>query len=201
MSATRCIACHHCDLLVALNPPEAGSRALCPRCGYVLTANHPHAIDRVMAFSLTALLFLFLANCFPFLSINVQGQEQTITLLQSMSALVSQDFVVLAILIFIPVILIPSMYLLSALYVCVSIQREHLLSDTKLFMKLMTHLQQWNMAEIFLIGILVRFIKIVALADVDMGLSFWAYAMFILSMTAAMANVDRYQFWQWIKQK
>jgi paraquat-inducible protein A len=201
MPENTCVVCHQCDLLVKLIPPDAGSKALCPRCGYVLTAHHHNALNRVIAFSLTALLFLFLSNCFPFLSVNVQGQARSVTFLQSMLELINQDFFILAILIFIPVILIPVIYLLSAIYVCLSVKGEYLLPHTGLFMKFIGYLQQWNMAEIFLIGILVSFIKIISLTDIELGLSFWAYVLFILSMTVAMANIDKYQFWQWIKSK
>ncbi|HED33910.1 MAG TPA: PqiA/YebS family transporter subunit [Gammaproteobacteria bacterium] len=201
MIENTCIACSQCDLLIKLRPPEAGNRALCPRCDNLLTANHPNAINRVIVFSFTALLFLFLSNIFPFLSIYAQGLEQSVTLLQSILILVNQDFITLAILIFITVILIPGIYLICALYICLSIKSAQLLPSTSILMKLIIHLKQWNMAEIFLIGILVSFIKIVSLADISLGLSFWAYIMFILSMTLVMLNIDKYQFWQWINTK
>jgi len=201
MTENTCIVCNQCDLLIKLKPPEVGTKALCPRCDNILTANHPNAINRVIAFSFTALLFLLLANCFTFLSINTQGLEQSITLLQSMVILVKQNFIALALLIFITVILIPGLYLLSTLYICLSIKSAHRLPNTPKLMKLIVHLQQWNMAEIFLIGILVSFIKIVSQADISLGLSFWAYVIFILSMAAAMLNIDKHQFWQWIKIK
>lgn len=201
MSTATCIICHQCDLLVKLSPMQAGNKALCPRCGYVLTASHHNARDCVIAFSLTALTFLFLANCFPFLSINIQGQEHTVTLLQSISVLVKQNFIALSILIFIPVIVIPVIYLFSAIYICISTKQKYLLPYTKILMKLLVHLQHWNMAEIFLIGILVSFIKIASLADISLGVSFWAYALFILFMTATMLNIDKYRFWQWIKNR
>ena len=52
------------------------------------------------------------------------------------------------------------------------------------------------MAEIFLIGILVSFVKIVAIADVSLGLSFWAYVFFSVCMTAAILNIDKRELWQ-----
>jgi len=201
MTVVKHIICHQCDLLMSFKPPAIGSSAFCPRCQYLLTTRRPHALDHVMAFSLSALLFLFLANCFAFLSINVQGQEQTITLLQSINILINQKFIILAVLIFIPVIVVPMIYLLAAFYVSLSLKRRYLLANTKPLMKLTIYLQQWNMAEIFLIGILVSFIKIMSLADIRLGISFWAYVLFIISMTMTMLNIDKYQFWQWIKEK
>ena len=54
-------------------------------------------------------------------------------------------------------------------------------------------LRFWNMAEIFFLGILVSMVKIADMAQVSLGLSFWAYACFNLFLILALANVDRYQ--------
>ena len=56
-------------------------------------------------------------------------------------------------------------------------------------------LAPWNMAEIFLIGILISFIKVVALADVTLGLSFWAYTLFTLGIVLITINFDRREIW------
>jgi len=199
--STKYLACPECDLFIALPVLAAGNKACCPRCHYILTASHYNALDRVMAFAITAFVFLLLASFFPFLSINVQGQERTITLLQSISVLVSQHFSVLAVIIFIPVILGPAIYLLLSIYLCLSLKARSLYPHSITAMKFVSHLQHWNMAEIFLIGILVSFIKIISLAEVTLGPSFWAYVLFIPAMSAVSVNIDKYQFWQWIKRK
>ena len=48
---------------------------------------------------------------------------------------------------------------------------------------------------IFLIGILISFIKVVALADVTLGLSFWAYTLFTLGIVLITINFDRREIW------
>jgi paraquat-inducible protein A len=52
------------------------------------------------------------------------------------------------------------------------------------------------MAEIFLIGILVSFVKIVSIADVSLGTSFWSYVLFTACMTVTMLYPDRRMLWQ-----
>ncbi len=201
MTESTYIACSQCDLLLKLVPLEMGNKALCPRCNHLLTANHCNAKNRVIAFSITAILFLVLSNCFPFLTFSAQGHEQTVTLIQSIYTLVTQNFFILALLIFSSVIVIPVVYLLSVIYVYVSLKRARLLAGTYTLLKLIGGLQHWNMAEIFLIGILVSFIKIASLAEITLGVSFWAYVFFILSMTIVMSHIDKHQIWQWIKHK
>jgi hypothetical protein len=50
--------CHECDLLVNIGQLTAGCKTVFPRCGYTITREHRNAIDRILVFSLTALLFL-----------------------------------------------------------------------------------------------------------------------------------------------
>tara|TARA_R110002073_G_scaffold115988_1_gene254162 strand:+ start:2560 stop:3600 length:1041 start_codon:yes stop_codon:yes gene_type:complete len=138
---------------------------------------------------------------FPFLTFSAQGQDSVSTLMQCITVMIAENFSSLAILIFITIIVIPGFYLLSAIYIFVSLKSAQLLPGTHIVMKLIGHLQHWSMADIFLIGILVSFIKIIALADVGLGLSFWSYVFFIVSMTAAILHIDEYQVWQWIKEK
>ena len=57
----------------------------------------------------------------------------------------------------------------------------------------------WSMAEIFLIGILVSFVKIVSLAEVGLGLSFWSYAMFTVCLAAMVLYLDKRELWSRVK--
>ncbi len=193
------IACHECDLLVELPTVTEGSKALCPRCGYVLTSKHVDAQNRVIAFALTALVFLVLSFQFTFLTFSAQGQDRIVTLLQSITVMSSENFTSLAVLIFVSIVVVPGLYLFGAIYVFVSLKLKRLLPYTKQQMKLIGHLQHWSMAEIFLIGILVSFIKIASLAEVSLGLSFWCYVLFIISMTAVVLHIDKHQTWHSIK--
>jgi paraquat-inducible protein A len=167
----------------------------------MLSASHTNANDRVIAFALTALVFLMLSFQFDFLTFSAQGQDRVVTLLESITVLSSDHFISLAILIFLSIIVIPALCLLSIVYVFISIRKERLFPYTKQQLKFIGHLEHWNMAEIFLIGILVSFIKITSLADVTLGLSFWCYVLFIISMTSSLLNLDKHQVWQTIKNK
>ena len=62
------IACHGCDLLVDISGLEHNSRADCPRCGHYLTRVQHDAMNRVLAYTIAALILLALACSFPFLS-------------------------------------------------------------------------------------------------------------------------------------
>ncbi len=195
------IACHECDLLIKLSRLSDGNKALCPRCGYCLTAQHRNANERVVAFSITALVFLFLSFTFPFLTFSANGLQRTVTLMQSITVMITDDFTSLAVIIFTSIVVIPILYLLNVIYAYISLSRTSLFSHTRISLKMIGFLKHWSMAEIFLIGILVSFIKIASLADVGLGLSFWSFVLFVISMTTAVLHIDNHQAWQWLKEK
>lgn len=194
------IVCHECDLLNDVPSLDVGYKAYCPRCGYLLAANRPHSLAIVFSLSITALVFLALANAFPFLGFSTRGQEQTVTLLQSVAILVTQNFPELAFVVFALIIAIPAILLLGLIYVSTALAIEKRLPGIRTVLRWSLRLEPWSMAEIFLIGILVSFIKIVSLADVALGLSFWSYVMFTVCMLIVTIHTDNRELWRRIRE-
>ena len=58
----------------------------------------------------------------------------------------------------------------------------------------------WSMVEVFFIGVLVSYVKIVHMATVVIGISFWAYAIFTITFTMTISNLDRYQTWKRLEE-
>lgn len=194
-SASR-IVCHECDLLNDVPELDVGQKAFCSRCGYLLAANRRHAESKIFAFSAAALVFLLLSSAFPFLGFSARGQEQTVTLIQSVAILVTENFQELALVVFASIIAVPAALLLGIAYVSTAILLGHRLPCTRRILRWVLVLVPWSMAEIFLIGILVSFIKIVSLADVALGLSFWSYALFTVCMTVVILHIDKRELWR-----
>lgn len=193
------IVCHECDLLNDVPPLAVGEKAFCQRCSYLLTANRPQATTKVFVFALTALVFLVLASSFPFVSFSAHGQEQTVTLIQSIVVLVAQDYPTLALIVFALIVAVPLVLLLGLVYVSLAITLQQSLPAVRGVLRWVLQLVPWSMAEIFLIGILVSFIKIVSLADVALGLSFWSYTLFTVCLLVAVQHLDRRELWRCLR--
>ncbi len=188
-------ACHSCDLLVRLPTLLAGEKAHCPRCGHLLSHQIRHGHARSLAFAASALLFLVLSLQFPFLAFEAQGQVQQMTLLQSASALVELNFLPLALLLLLFILILPGVLLFLLVVVLVQLTLDEHSDWTKRFTHGLFAIEPWCMVEVFLIGVLVSLIKISAMADIVLGLSFWAYILFTLTMTAALASLDKHYLW------
>lgn len=190
------MACHECDLLLAVPALDVGQKAYCPRCSYLLAAHRPHAQAMVFAFAVTGLLFLALSIAFPFISFSASGQERTLTLLESIAILVTEDLPSLAVIIFALIILIPATFLIGAVYVSLALRMQRILPGTVTVLRWTLMLLPWSMGEIFLISILVAFVKILSIADVSLGLSFWSYVLFTLCITVVVLYPDKRRLWQ-----
>ena len=185
------IECHECRLAVNILPLNESQKAVCPRCGYTLIAIHKNAIDRILAFSLTALIFLLGSLPFEFLSFKANGLENKFDVAASFNILIEHNYEVLALLELVTIFIIPTLILLALIYLLMPLRKGVYPKKGHSVLKLIFKLMPWSMAEIFLIGILVSLIKIISMADVHLGPSFYSFTLFSLAMTAAVLHIDK----------
>lgn len=193
------MACHGCDLLVNVAGLGHGKTATCPRCGNVLTRFRTDAYRRVIAYAVSALVLLVLANSYPFLSFAASGLESVMTLRQTHVALWENGMQAVAVLVAAFIIIIPAVVLMLMLLLCLPLNANRYRSWLAPVAKGVFLAQNWAMVEVFLIGVIVSLVKIMAMATVHIGISFWAYAGFTICFTLAVAGLDRYQCWEKIE--
>lgn len=193
MSKPQTVLCHECHLHVSLPLLQHKQAALCPRCGFQLTVFHHNASQKIMALATTSLIFLFASVPFKFLSFSANGQYQSIDILGSLWILVEKDYGLLAAVQAFAVLILPAFVLGSLLYLLVPLSFGFRPKKAKFMLSILFKLLPWTMAEIFLIGVLVSLIKIVSMADIGLGASFYAYLLFSIFMTITLLYVDKYQ--------
>jgi paraquat-inducible protein A len=194
------VACQACDLLVDLQDLRAGQKAVCPRCGHFLTRLRPDATERLMAYSITALVALGFASAFPFLAFSSSGVESVMTLAQTPGALWRNGLPVVAVLVAAFIMVIPATVLVLLLALSVPLVRRRWRPWLAPVGRWIFTLQNWAMVEVFIIGVIVSLVKIAKMATVTLGLAFWAYVAFAIFFTLAAAVLDRYQLWRAIEQ-
>lgn len=193
------VVCHECEFVVRLPKLQNKQKALCPRCGFKLTQFHKQAEQRIIALSLSALLFLVLSIPFEFLGFSANGQTQTIDITASIMILVEQDYLSLAVIQLLAIVILPMIILIGLLYLLVPLQYGHQPKHGKTMLKVIYWVLPWSMAEIFLVGVLVSLIKISSMAEIEVGMSFYAYIAFTLCMTATVLHMDKHQLSQALK--
>ncbi|EEA6439526.1 PqiA/YebS family transporter subunit, partial [Salmonella enterica] len=187
--AAKHILCPQCDMLVALPRLSHGQKAACPRCGATLTTEWDAPRQRPTAYALAALFMLLLSNLFPFVNMNVAGVTSEVTLLEIPGVMFSEDYASLGTFFLLFVQLVPAFCLVTILLL---VNRASLpLSVKKTLARIFFLLKSWGMAEIFLAGVLVSFVKLMAYGDIGIGSSFIPWCLFCLVQLRAFQCVDR----------
>ena len=81
------LACHECDYVQRHVHAPPGATVRCGRCNGVIYRNPDKAFDHAIAWSLTGLILLVLANVFPVLHLSVSGHHTDTTLVSGAVAL------------------------------------------------------------------------------------------------------------------
>jgi paraquat-inducible protein A len=98
------------------------------------------------------------------------------------------------------IIALPAFFVGVVSWLAISIKMAWASPRSIKLLRVIAHLRFWNMAEIFFLGILISMVKVSSMVDVEVGVSFWAYALFNVFLIAALGNIDRFQLTQAIKQ-
>ena len=191
-----CIQCHECALQIDVPSLEVAQKAICPRCGFLLKASRKNALERVFVFAFSALVFLTMSLFFEFLSFTRNGLENSFTLLDSLMILMQKNYHLLALIEMITVFLIPCTILVVLMYLSFYLLKGHYPPQGSRLLRVVFVLLPWSMVEIFLIGALVSIIKILSMADISLGLSFYCFTLFSLFMTIVVLHLDKHQFIQ-----
>lgn len=192
-------ACPECDLVVTLPPLHAGEAASCPRCNRELTYRPKAPAERVLAYCIAALVMLLLTLPFTFMQFTLSSTQQEIVLLDTAMAFRSSEWPALAVVIVATIIILPGMYLTAVAYVYAGIASRRYWTGSVWLARALSHIKPWLMTDVFLVGVLVSLVKLVSMASISLGPSFWAFCGYVFFMVKTVSNVDA--DWMWFALK
>ncbi|MCD6006676.1 paraquat-inducible protein A [Halomonas sp. XH26] len=188
-------ACHECDWVSALPPLGSGEKASCPRCSHVLVKRHRYPAQRSMALALSSLIALLAAVSFPFVSFSISGIGNRIELSQTATTLISFHQPVVAIAVIMTIVVLPAIYLIGVIWLQFGLLRGHPMPFSRDIARSLARLNPWMMADVFIVGALVSLIKIAGMAQVELGISFWAFSVFAILLLLTTQSID--SDWMW----
>ena len=190
------MACHECGLIQRMRALPDGASARCPRCGAALYRERHASIDRVLMLTLAALILFVLAHSFPFMSFSLEGREQVSTLLTGVVQLYRDGMWPLALLVFGAASLVPLLKLLGNLYVLLPLRLGRRPWGSAAVFRYAEVLHPWAMMEVYLLGVIVAYVKLTDLARLELGLAIYSFGALILVIIAAEAALDRRKVWE-----
>ena len=152
-------------------------------------------LDRPLAFTLAAAILFLLANAFPIVGLELQGQTTTATLFGTAKALYDQNMMLLAVLVFFTTIAVPAVQLASMAYLLVSLRIGHTPRFLPQALRALQAVRPWGMVEVFILGLMVSLVKLGGMATVNPGVAMWSFGALLLTIAAAVASFDPRAIW------
>lgn len=194
-SAPKLIACHECDLLQREIPLPPGGVATCRRCGVVLYRNQPGGLDRALALLIASAIVFIVANAFPIVGIESQGNRVATTLIGAVRTLWDEEMPLVAALVFITTILAPAFEIFSMIFLLGVLRCGRVARSLPAILRLVLVARPWSMVEVFMLGVLVSVVKLSHLAAIVPGIALWSYSVLIVLFAAAMAAFNAHELW------
>ena len=175
--------------------PDGGA-AVCGRCGSTLFRRQRRTVEFTLALVSAAAILFVVANAYPFLSFEMQGQVTQTTLASGTFALWEQKQHAVAMLVALTTILAPALQISLLIFVLAPIHLRFLAPGAVVAFRWVEYCRPWSMMEVFLIGILVAVVKLSDMADIIPGLALWAFGLLIPVLAGASSFLDPEIVWR-----
>jgi len=199
MDLSSLIACHECDLLqkrVALPPRGVGR---CQRCSAVLYRDIPNGIERALACTIGSLILFLIANAYPIVGLEVQGNRTLASLYDTLHTLWLDGRQDVAILVGVTTMVAPAIQIGLLLYLLFPLHFNRLADGTIPVLRFLHTVKTWSMMEVFMIGILVALTKLEHIAHVHVGIALWAFCALIPLLIVAVSAFNPDEIWARVK--
>jgi len=172
---------------------------VCSRCGGTLFRRERRTVERTLALTTAAAILFVVANAYPFLSFELQGQITQTTLGSGTVALWGQGRFAVAVLVFLTTIMAPAIEITLLLYVLAPLHFHRPLPGSVAALRWVERFRPWSMMEVFLIGIFVATVKLADMADIVPGVALWAFAVLIPVLAGTLAALDPRVVWRHVE--
>ena len=188
--------CHQCDTLLPMPLLSEGQKAVCGCCGAELFSKKKNAINRTIAVALAGLFLFFPAIFLPIVGIGAAGLYNDASLINCITILINQRNYIIAFAVFMFTIAIPSVRLITALYIALSIKLHRIKPSLLVFFRSYHLLDTWTMIHVFFMGVIVSMYKLSALADMHIDGGLFSLILLLFCSTLVSVTMDQHSIWQ-----
>lgn len=189
------MACHDCGAVHRLAELAPGEGAFCARCGSVLATAHHHTVERALALHWAAAILFVMAHSLPFMTFELEGRALTSHLWQGAVALGQANMWPLAVLVLLLATIIPGVKIVLGLIVLTAVRSRTRKKTVVTYFRWLMHLKPWSMMEVFLLGVIVAFVKLSSLANIGLEPGLWCFAVLIPLLAVAEFILDPREVW------
>ena len=189
--------CPDCGLVSALPDMEPGLVAECPRCRKTLWRMLRAPFSFPIACGMAATLFYAFALVAPFLEISAYGRFQLARLETGPDTLMGQGYLALGMLVLAVTAVFPGVKLGIMLTTLIGLETGFVPPRISVALFRVYHrITPWSMIDVYLLGFMVAYTRLVAIAHVNLDTSLYALIGLMVSMAAADGALDHEAVWR-----
>ncbi len=194
------IACHECDALLHNVPVANRQSLLCPRCGCVLFRHRADAVTRGLAISLTGLILAIPANFLPIMTFSMLGVESADTLFKGAMHLFHSGDWWMGVLVLFCSIVAPITELILVAAICLLVIGQRYDGLLVPLLKFQSHIRRWAMLEVYMLSILVAYVKMLEDGDINFGSGMVFFTALLMAVTLNVLLFDTHEIWERVGQ-
>jgi paraquat-inducible protein A len=196
MGGGEVIACHECGTVHRLPAMPDDTIARCTACAAPIYIRFDQSVSRTLALYLAALFLVLVANAFPIMTMGIEGQSNAATILDSARALYGEGMWPLALAVALAGIVMPLAKIVGTIAILAPLQLGLRPPWIVAGFRWVERIQTWAMMEVYLLGVIVAYVKLQDLATVELGVAAVAFVGTILLLAAADARFDPHAIWR-----
>ena len=200
------IACEECDALHRRSSVDgigketddvvpSGRHYECRRCGATLGLARHATFDLPLSLALGGLVMLLVAHTNNIMAIDIQGQMRSTTLWEAAWTLYDEGAWFMCGLVLFTTLLNPLVEMAAVAYVLLALRAGQQPPGFDVVLRAMQAVRPWVMVEVFMLGVLVAFVKLNGLASVIAGPGLWAFGAVMLLAAAMASAFDHEHVW------
>ena len=196
VTSDRIVACHDCGTIHRIGKVMPGQAARCGTCGGTLWRQHHDGLRHALMLTLAGAILFAISNSYPILTMRLEGHESENTILSGVWALYEHGMTSLAILVFGLIFAVPLLNLIGNLYVLVPLSMGRRPWKAAPVLHIVEGAHPWAMLEVYLLGVIVAYVKLADLATIDPGIALFAFVALIVTLIAADSALDPCEAWE-----
>lgn len=190
------IACPGCGTIHRTRGVPRGAVAICRVCRTKLFNDQRGNMQGVVALNIAAFILFAMAHLYPFLTLDIEGRAQTSTFLTGPWMLFELGYWPLALVVFLAASLMPALRMLTTFWLLAPMLAGDRPPYGAALMRFSQFLRPWSMLEIFFLGVLVAYVKLSDLAQIQLHMAVFSFVGALFLLTIADSIVEQRAIWE-----
>nr|WP_294916049.1 paraquat-inducible protein A [uncultured Neokomagataea sp.] len=191
--ARECFVCGQVQMLPSVQP---GYSVNCVRCGtHLARRRRTSVIGTPAAFCMTAAALYVVLLLDPLMTLNVYGRENTVSLWAGPQELAHQGYGGIALLVAFVTIIMPGVAIALMGAILYGASRKRMPDWAPCLLAWYERLRAWSMVEVYVLGVLVAYTKLVDLAVVTLQPGVYVLGALMLTMATLDSTFDDELIW------